>query len=338
MQSRNVIQALGFSAILLATSYLVTHVVAGPRAGRETSRIISPPLQPTTGPGSSDYPHASFSGLKLGSGATEYYLFEPADPKPATAPVIVFFHGFGVPNPQNYMAWITHMVRKGHSVICPFYQTDNAPPASAYVDNAIMAIRDGFGALSLRDHVRPELDHVAFVAHSLGSVIESNVASRAVTEGLPVPRCILLTHAADSGDGPKGTFDSLLAAADYSTIDGGTQLLAVVSTDDRYVYDEASHYILNGATRVPLINKQIVSISSDHHGVPPLPAGHDAPSNWTHSNALDFYGYWKWTDGLLDCAFYGANCEYAFGDTTELTFMGLWSDGVPVIPAEVIGP
>jgi len=340
MQSRNFIKVISFAVVLFSLSLFVTHVIAGSRFGRssDTPRITIAPSQPTSGPGSSDYPHASFSELKLGTGAAEYYLFEPADPKPASAPVIVFFHGFGVPRAETYMAWITHMVRKGHSVISPFYQTDNNPPASAYVDNAIIAIRSGFDALSSRDHVRPELDHVAFVGHSLGSVISANVAARAAAEGLPVPRCVLLTHATDSGDGRSGNFDSLLAEADYSRINADTMLLAVVATGDRVTYDEASRFILNGATQVPLIEKQIVSISSDHHGLPPLQATHDAPSNWTQANALDFYGYWKWTDGLLDCAFYGANCEYAYGNTFEQTFMGLWSDGVPVIPAEVIGP
>jgi hypothetical protein len=47
-------------------------------------------------------------------------------------------------------------------------------------------------------------------------------------------------------------------------------------------------------------------------------------------DALDFYGYWKWFDGLTDAAFYGKNCHFALGDTPEQKFMGKWSNGMDV--------
>jgi pimeloyl-ACP methyl ester carboxylesterase len=47
-------------------------------------------------------------------------------------------------------------------------------------------------------------------------------------------------------------------------------------------------------------------------------------------NAFHFYGAWKLFDGLTDAAFFGANRNYALGDTPEQRAMGLWSDGVPV--------
>ena len=53
------------------------------------------------------------------------------------------------------------------------------------------------------------------------------------------------------------------------------------------------------------------------------------------TNALDWYGYWKFLDALCDAAFTGKNREYALGNTPQQRFMGTWSDGVPVKAPEV---
>ena len=37
----------------------------------------------------------------------------------------------------------------------------------------------------------------------------------------------------------------------------------------------------------------------------------------------------------MACSFDGTWCEYALGDTPEQRFMGVWSDGVPVIELNV---
>jgi hypothetical protein len=51
---------------------------------------------------------------------------------------------------------------------------------------------------------------------------------------------------------------------------------------------------------------------------------------------MDYYGYWKFFDGLTNAAFYGRNRVYALGDTPQQRFMGLWSDGIPVKEPRVI--
>ncbi|MEZ4892408.1 MAG: hypothetical protein R2778_05270 [Saprospiraceae bacterium] len=54
--------------------------------------------------------------------ADGYWLFEPADPKPDSAEVVVFLHGYGAYNPMAYGKWIKHLVAKGNIVIYPRYQ------------------------------------------------------------------------------------------------------------------------------------------------------------------------------------------------------------------------
>src|SRR4051812_41913984 len=59
------------------------------------------------------YPHRAVRRQQVGSGARSYWLFEPADPTPARAPVVVFHHGWLATNPGVYGAWIEHLVRQG---------------------------------------------------------------------------------------------------------------------------------------------------------------------------------------------------------------------------------
>jgi hypothetical protein len=132
-------------------------------------------------------------------------------------------------------------------------------------------------------------------------------------------------------------------------------ILAVSADDDRVVNDRLAARVLDGTPQVPDENKQAIMHFTDNLGQPTLLADHFACTsldlligeggggiflgdNLFAANAVDYYGYWKWFDGLTDTGFFGTNKEYALGDTDEQTFMGLWSDGTPVIPAEVYEP
>lgn len=53
------------------------------------------------------------------------------------------------------------------------------------------------------------------------------------------------------------------------------------------------------------------------------------------TNTLDYYGTWKLFDALTDAAFYNKNRDVALGGGSAQTFMGIWSDGVPVKPLRV---
>src|SRR5262245_6244681 len=71
-----------------------------------------------------EYPHKTVRRKEFGSGARSYWLYEPADPAPAKAPVVVLNHGWLAVNPGAYGAWIEHLVRSGKVVIFPRYQAD----------------------------------------------------------------------------------------------------------------------------------------------------------------------------------------------------------------------
>src|SRR5262245_60241027 len=82
----------------------------------------TPPAQPDTGPGGKQYAHAAVKKTRYGNGNQEYWIFEPDAPKPASAPVIVFIHGWGGMNPLYYGAWLDHLVKRGNIVVYPRYQ------------------------------------------------------------------------------------------------------------------------------------------------------------------------------------------------------------------------
>lgn len=58
-------------------------------------------------------------------------------------------------------------------------------------------------------------------------------------------------------------------------------------------------------------------------------------SNRANVDALDYYGFWKLTDILIDIGFYKKNLEY-LNDSEIERYMGTWSDGRQVNQATVI--
>src|ERR1051325_6707211 len=69
----------------------------------------TPPGPPAAGPGSLQYHHQSVIKHVYGEGDLEFWLFEPDNPKPAQAPLIIFLHGFGGTNPKDYGGWAQHL-------------------------------------------------------------------------------------------------------------------------------------------------------------------------------------------------------------------------------------
>jgi hypothetical protein len=126
---------------------------------------------------------------------------------------------------------------------------------------------------------------------------------------------------------------------DLGTILPATRMLLVEVADDYGSNGPAAVARLwSGVDAVPLENGDIVTLITDGHSAPSLLAVHLqalANDRFDPADAFDWYGTWKWLDALMGCAFNGAWCAYALGDTPEQRFMGTWSDEVPVTEAHV---
>jgi dienelactone hydrolase len=311
--------------------YLLLLIVIGiiilPNAGSvvATSNGPTPPSQPTSGPGGSDYSHEGLQKSSYKWGAEQYWVFEPADPKPESAPLIVFNHGYFAIYPFFYQEWINHIVRKGNIVVYPRYQGVFFFDFRNFHSNAIDAVKDAIVTLNSGDHVIPELDKFAIVGHSYGGGITANMAALAEEEGLPIPKAIM----------PVQPFILSSQSSDLSKIPAETLMLVVVGEDDTVVGSSYGKKIFDNTPQIPLNQKDFVIQVTDRYGSPDLVADHIAPVCFqlfffSNVDAVDYYSTWKLFDALTDYAFYGINGEYCLGNTPEQRYMGLWSDGTPV--------
>lgn len=324
-----------------------------------SSQSATPPSQPLTGPGGGQYIHTAVTKNRYGKGGQEYWIFEPDSPKPRTAPVIVFLHGWGGMNPLYYGAWVDHLVKRGNIVIYPRYQANLLTSVKDFTPNTISAVKDAVARLQTeKGHITPDFNKFATVGHSLGGVLATNVAALAAESKLPPVRAVMAVE--------PGITESPINVplADLKKLPAETLLLAIAGDQDSLVRDIDAKRIYYESTLIPAINKDFILLVSDSHGTPVLQAGHRAPTAMDKSydngegvggglpggadrigdaqisrrvrpetmliNALDFYGTWKLLDALTDAAFNGKNREYALGNTPQQRFMGVWSDGVPV--------
>jgi hypothetical protein len=281
------------------------------------------PDQPTSGPGGSDYLHSYVRKSRYGYGGNRYWIFEPYGPKPESAPLIVFIHGFTALHPICYREWIHHIVKRGNIVVYPRYQKGFYRGFNEFNSNALNAVKDAIEELQSGGHVTPDLDKFAITGHSLGGGLTANMAAQALDEGLPVPKAIM----------PVQPFVFYVEGVDFATIPAETLMLVVVGENDTVVGNRSGKIIFENATQIPLSNKDFVIQVTDTYGEPDIVADHLAPVCLPFFNtvdAMDYYSTWKLFDALTDYAFYGINGEYCLGNTPEQRFMGLWSDGTPV--------
>lgn len=307
------------------------------------------PTQPLTGPGGQEYVCDSVKFQDFAQKADGYWLFEPTDPTMDSAHLVVFLHGYGAYNPMIYGNWIEHLVRKGNIVVFPRYQKNLVSPrASKFARNAATAIRDVIQELNTGDHVRPITDKLTLIGHSYGGVISANLAVNFEQYQIPEPKAIMLCS---PGSGPLrgGRLDS------YHQLSSDLNMLITISEYDYVVGAEFGLLVYETATETP--HRNLLIQRQDTYGKPAVSAGHNEPYsynkaydsgsfNWTAQraerisklDAVDYYGYWKLADALMDFTRHGANVEYCFGNTPQQRSLGYWSDGTPIRPLDVIMP
>jgi acetyl esterase/lipase len=211
---------------------------------------VTPPSQPATGPGGKQYVHANVTKNRYGNGAQEYWIFEPDEPKPASAPVIVFLHGWGGMNPLYYGAWIDHLVRRGNIVIYPRYQASLLTQIREFTPNTLTAIKEAIARLrSEPGHVKADLTKFAAVGHSVGGLLAANVAALASENGLPRVGAVMSVEAGIT-EAPIN-----IPLADLKKIPAETLLLAVAGDQDTLVRDFDAKRIYKESTRVRANNK-----------------------------------------------------------------------------------
>ena len=310
-------------AVFIIFLLLLGTLPAGSKTNSFISEEPSQPDQPTSGPGGSNYSHFGVRKTRYGFGGNQYWIFEPFGPKPESAPLIVFNHGYSAIHPICYREWIHHLVKRGNIVVYPRYQRGLFLGFSRFNSNAIEAVKDAIITLQSGTHVRPELDKFAITGHSLGGGITANMAAQAADVGLPAPKAIMPVQPAVISS----------ENVDFANIPAETLMLVIVGEDDTVVGNKSGKIIFENATQIPLSQKDFVIQVTDTYGEPDIAADHFAPvciPFFGSVDAMDYYSTWKLFDALTDYAFYWINEVYCLGNTSEQRYMGLWSDGTPV--------
>jgi pimeloyl-ACP methyl ester carboxylesterase len=220
-------------------------------------------------------------------------------------------------------------------------------PTAEMVPAALSAVRVGLARLESMWPVQLAEPQLVWVGHSLGGTLATVLAAGAVENGLPATAALMAVE-------PGG--ETRLALGDLSGLPSEALVLLVVGDRDVVAGDATARSIRAAISHMPDGNVDFVTVRSDDRTVPALVASHVAPLATVAGfppdvetgnsrletirearavdrfppDALDYYGYWKLLDGLLDAAFSGANREYALGGTTAQRFMGVASDGVAV--------
>ncbi|SKB86825.1 Alpha/beta hydrolase family protein [Dyadobacter psychrophilus] len=296
------------------------------------------PGQPTSGYGGSSYEHAEVIKKNYDDGPTGYWLYLPASPAPASAPVIVFNHGYGGWNPANYGAWIKHLVRQGNIVIYPRYQKDARTKPVEFTPNAAAGIKRALQVLASGElKIKAETDQLVIIGHSYGGVVTANLALNAAEMGIPQPKGIFLA-AAGVGPVPSGQ------AKSYAGLPASLKLLMVIEKQDTTVDSVFMKKVYAESRLVQAASKAMLTHYPDVYGSDSITAGHNEPTcadldfdskdgklaASPEVDATDYYCYWRLADALIDCSRNNKGCSTAFTDSKEQTFMGKWSDGVEI--------
>ena len=335
----------GSSATLLMYQLLLAISVA---LNFSAASAPTQPLQPADGPGGRRYGYAEVRFSDHAEAVDGFWLFEPAGAPIDTAEVVVFLHGYGGYNPMIYGGWIDHLARQGYVVIYPRYQKDMWHPRPArFAPNVATGVRDALAVLGERAYAI-DTSRLSIVGHSYGGVIGADLAVNWSDYQIPEPKSLFLVS---PGTGPlKGG-----RLRDYAGLAADLHLLIITSTGDRVVGDEFGRLVYETATRTTRRNYLVQT--RDDYGQPAVTDGHNEcysinpaydndAMNWTskrarrigRTNAVDYYGYWKLYDALLDFTRDGSYAEYTFGDTPEQRSLGVWEDGTPITPLRVEVP
>jgi len=315
------------------------------------------PEQPKFGPGGSSYPHADFVKKSYGYFEERFYIFEPAMPTPASAPVAVFLHGWFAANPDYYIGWIEHLCKRGWIVIFPCYQGTGSH-ASVYTLNTIRSIKEAFKVLYSSSPIAPDRDRVSVIGHEAGAIIGANVAASSRYFKIPVPKAVMVLM--PLGGLVQGGYLGM-EMYDLSAIREGTLLMVVVGEEDLAQSENIAREIFYSADNVRTTDKTYITLLSDVRGTPALFADRFAPfapkeniyereienrrfefiHMFKHKgtarplkcrgiDAMDWLGTFRLFDALADTAFSGGDRSQVFGNTENQRFMGYWSNGAPV--------
>jgi len=334
--------------LVLALGSMSCMLRAEPAA--EVVRTPPPQAAPSFDRTRSGYSHSLVTKAGFGSDGQAYYVFTPDGPRPRSAPVILFLHGYRATDPYVYGGWIDHLVRRGNIVIYPVFEAGRFDSAEEMLANLASATRSALATLSRSGPVSPDTSKFAVVGHSVGGGLTVEVAARAAQLGLPQPRAIMPVQ--------PGSKKNPVREETIRQIPPSVLMLVIDGDSDQFKDSRDGPRIFGDATQLPASHRAYVLLQSDAHGGARLLADHYAPlspredyrmenlsrrqerrkefvkalisARDGETDALDYNGFWKLFDALTAVAFSGGKSITNVLDAAGGADMGAWSDGRPV--------
>ncbi len=309
--------------------------------GALLSQTITAPPQPTIGPGGSDYPFASYykstkflHSLQTSNG---FYIYQPQQPQPATAPVALFIHGYDGNTTTPYEVWMQQVAQMGYIVIWVEYDTLTGP--KTYASTILKDYQKALATIASKPgtYVQPATDSNGNIlstvfGHSAGATLSFQVADLAAMPGSGVAPFKSIV-AVETGEG------GVPVDFDVSAIPASTQLVMVVGDEDSQNTRCLASKFWGEVTQIPSSNRDFLEVITDTYGTPQQLGNHWFPltSKERHDDASvddrDYNVTWKLSVGEFNCAIYGTQCNYGLGHGSfDQITMGNWSDGTPVKP------
>lgn len=319
--------------------------------------------------------HASVDVMTLGDGAQRVYVFLPAEPAVHGAgPMVFFHHGWQGMDPKNYGALIDHLVREGNVVLFPVYQDSDETSPQTVVRAAAEAERAALAELAKRG-VTPDAQRVVYFGYSMGAAISLNLAAHVAEWKLPAPQALVLAAPGDSHHVAKGEAAKSILPP-MSELPSTLPVAIVTGEDDTFIGAPTGRMLAKemcGAkskTQMPSDRRVLLMLPSDEHGGVKVRASHAAPgapdSRYDFAlttpvdevpkhiagrvgfeasaslNQLDFYGFWKVLDAVIDSLTTApsSSAKYVppaivFRSGPEQIFLGTWADGTAYRAAHV---
>jgi alpha-beta hydrolase superfamily lysophospholipase len=282
------------------------------------------PPQPSTGPGSTErYVATSVQVFEQGeqtpTGSTKVTWFVPdVLAHGASAPVVVYLHGFSAGVPALYRGHIDHLVLQGNIVVFPAFNTSNLVndlEQNAMVDRIVANVDAALAELGALADTSELYVYGHSAGAAFGSVWEYN-------GGIP-PKGIVLAH-------PSIDLSAIPVPVEVTPVDWAVEAPAttapvVLLTGDADTIAAPSEavelfgYLTGAASRV------VWEARSDATMYPPITASHTAPL--ALSGAAD----------TLDWRFSWAALDQVMAGHARPTFdLGEWSNGTPVLAPVVL--
>jgi hypothetical protein len=315
--------------------------------------------------------HGAVEVIALGDGMQRVYVFLPSQPAVlGKVPFVFFAHGWQAMDPKNYGALIDHLAREGEVVVYPVYQETDATSPQRVVAAAAEAEREALAALKARG-IEPDPQRVVDFGYSMGVAISLKLAAAAKAERLPMPQALVLAAPGDAYHVARGA-DAKSIWPEMSALPKTLPIAIVTGEDDKAIGLPTGRKL---AAMLCGLGEQdrhmLLVLPSDEHAGKNVNAGHASPgapdSRYDFElktsvneiprmlpgragfeasgslNQLDFYGYWKVLDAVIDSLAEVASTSAKWVPPAEVFGakkwdLGTWTDGTPYKAAHVENP